>query len=84
MLLINRRGIFTTAFDRFAIQAIKFNVIGYLLKPVDEDDLDEALKKIKDTTVEHTSMMARVIENNLHQPLKKKSLQYQQVTSCFF
>jgi two-component system LytT family response regulator len=71
---INFKIIFTTAYDRFAIQAIKFSAIGYLLKPVDEDDLADAVQKIKDTTVEHTSMMAGVIENNLHQPLKKKKL----------
>lgn len=71
---INFRIIFTTAYDRFAIQAIKFSAIGYLLKPVDEDDLKEALKKIKETTVEHTSLMAGIIENNLHQPPKKKKL----------
>jgi two-component system LytT family response regulator len=36
--------------------------------------VDEALKKIKDTIVEHTSLMAGVIEKNLHLPVKKKKL----------
>jgi two-component system LytT family response regulator len=71
---INFKIIFTTAYDRFAIQAIKFSAIGYLLKPVDEDDLAEALNKINETSVEHTSLMAEVIENNLRQPVKKKKL----------
>ncbi len=66
--------IFTTAYDRYAIQAIKFSAIGYLLKPIDEDDLAEALKKLSETSVEHTSMMAGVIENNFHHPAKKKKL----------
>jgi two-component system, LytTR family, response regulator len=71
---ISFKIIFTTAYDRFAIQAIKFSAIGYLLKPVDEDDLAEALNKINETSVEHTSLMAGVIENNLQQPVKKKKL----------
>ena len=71
---INFKVIFTTAYDRFAIQAIKFSAIGYLLKPVDEDDLLEALNKVKETSVEQTGQMASVIENNLHRPAKKKKL----------
>ncbi len=71
---VNFKIIFTTAFDRFAIQAIKFSAIGYLLKPIDEDDLAEALDKISETSVENTSLMAGVIENNMHQPVKKKKI----------
>ena len=71
---INFKVIFTTAYDKFAIQAIKFSAIGYLLKPIDEDDLAEAIDKLKDTSVEQTNAMAGVIENNLHQPVKKRKL----------
>jgi two-component system, LytTR family, response regulator len=71
---INFKIIFTTAYDRFAIQAIKFSAIGYLLKPIDADDLKEALNKIKETSVEQTGLMAGVIENNLNQPVRKKRL----------
>jgi two-component system LytT family response regulator len=71
---INFKVIFTTAYDKFAIQAIKFSAIGYLLKPIDEDDLAEALKKLEDISIENTNLMAGVIENNLQQPVKKKKL----------
>lgn len=71
---INFKIIFTTAYDRFAIQAIKFSAIGYLLKPIDEDDLAEALNKLKETSVENTNLMAGVIETNFTQPAKKKKL----------
>jgi len=39
--------IFTTAYDEYALKAFKLKSIDYLLKPIDEDDLDAALKKFK-------------------------------------
>jgi DNA-binding LytR/AlgR family response regulator len=39
--------IFTTAYDEYAIKAFKVNSVDYLLKPVDKDDLSNALNKIK-------------------------------------
>ena len=39
--------IFTTAHDEFALKAIKVSAIDYLLKPVDKDELLEAMDKIK-------------------------------------
>jgi len=38
--------IFTTSYDEYAIQAIKNNALDYLLKPVDTDELIEAVSKI--------------------------------------
>jgi len=39
--------IFTTAFDEYAIRAFKVNSIDYLLKPIEEDDLNKALAKFR-------------------------------------
>jgi DNA-binding LytR/AlgR family response regulator len=72
------------AYDRFAILAIKFSAIGYFLKPVDTDDLQEALNKLKETSIENTGLMAGVVENNLRQPVKKKDSRYTLVMICFF
>ena len=39
--------IFTTAFDEYAIQAFKVRSIDYLLKPIQQSDLQQALHKFK-------------------------------------
>ncbi len=38
--------IFTTSYDEYAIQAIKSNALDYLLKPIDVDELIEAVSKM--------------------------------------
>jgi len=42
--------IFTTAYDEYALQAFKLNSIDYLLKPIDDEELEIAVKKYKDRT----------------------------------
>lgn len=41
--------IFTTAYDQYAIKAFKQNSIDYLLKPIDDEELDKAIEKFKKT-----------------------------------
>lgn len=41
----NATVIFTTAYDQYALKAIKANALDYLLKPIDIDELKEAVHK---------------------------------------
>ena len=47
---IDFKIIFVTAYDTYAIRAIKYSALDYLVKPVDADELVEAVKKM--TTVQ--------------------------------
>ncbi len=42
---INFNIIFTTAFDKYAIEAIRFSAVDYLMKPIDADELQQAVKR---------------------------------------
>lgn len=44
---INFQIIFTTAYDHYAIKAIKFSALDYLLKPIDNTELGNALSKYR-------------------------------------
>ena len=43
----NFEVIFTTAYNEFAIQAIRFSALDYLLKPIDAGDLVKAIERFK-------------------------------------
>ena len=42
---VDFKVIFVTAYDQYAIKAFKFSAIDYILKPVDPDELVEAVRK---------------------------------------
>ncbi|MBL0054380.1 MAG: response regulator transcription factor [Bacteroidetes bacterium] len=69
---INFAIIFTTAFEKFALQAIKFSAIDYLLKPIDESDLKLSVEKLKHKlTKVDTSAKLDVLFNNMQSTSKR-------------
>ncbi|MCH4830790.1 MULTISPECIES: LytR/AlgR family response regulator transcription factor [Flavobacterium] len=70
--------IFTTAYDEYALRAFKLNSIDYLLKPIDEDDLEKAIHKFKSrtSTLQDLSldfdMIRRMLVNSVEKEYKKR------------
>ena len=57
--------IFTTAYDQYAIKAIRFSAFDYLLKPVDIEELRLAVSKIYSDQKIHTAKKLEVLEQNM-------------------
>lgn len=63
---INFEVIFTTAYEKYAVQAFKFSAIDYLLKPVGSDDLVKAVDKVtKKISGDEMSKKMDVLFHNL-------------------
>jgi two-component system, LytTR family, response regulator LytT len=66
--------IFTTAYDEYALRAFKLNSIDYLLKPIDEDELETAISKFQNQF--QTSSVANLdfeaIKRMLINPVQKE------------
>jgi len=64
---VNTPVIFTTAFDQYTLKAFKVNSIDYLLKPIDEIELQKAVIKFKSLNKiekeDQTSKILKILDN---------------------
>jgi DNA-binding LytR/AlgR family response regulator len=68
---INCPIIFTTAYDTYAIRAFKLNSIDYLLKPIDEKELTNALLKFKSLSHEGVNDSLKELMRHFNKEPKK-------------
>src|SRR5690554_6754237 len=73
---INFEVIFTTAFDQYAIKAVKFSSLDYLLKPIDLEELQQAITKVRMRKDKNTynRQLAQLLKNMQQTRLSKISL----------
>jgi two-component system LytT family response regulator len=64
--------IFVTAFDQYAIRAIKFAAVDYLLKPIDALELKKAVDRVQSKRLQHRQQgqLETLIHNLQHQEKK--------------
>jgi two-component system, LytTR family, response regulator len=69
--------IFTTAYDRYALQAFGVNSVDYLLKPIDPENLERALEKVERLRGADAGQSdLQGIIKNLAESLQHASLEY--------
>lgn len=60
--------IFTTSYDQYAIKAIKFSALDYLLKPIDRGELQIAVRKAVDRLQHPLPQQLQILLQKLYQP----------------
>lgn len=73
---VNFEVIFTTAFDQYAIKAIKYSALDYLLKPIVPEDLIASVKKLEkrrnETPNVNSQETIKTLIDNIRAPQIKK------------
>ncbi|GGG40103.1 DNA-binding response regulator [Croceivirga lutea] len=71
---VNFPIVITTAYNQYALKALKNEAIDYLLKPIDTDDLNETIRKIKKYNSKNISVerLEKILLNFNAKALNKK------------
>ncbi len=72
--------IFITAYEEYALQALKIGAVDYLLKPVDLEELDIALQKIKQLPIPEQKQQIKKVQQAWHKENPALILSFQ---DCF-
>ncbi len=65
---INFELIFTTSYDQYAIKAIHFSALDYLLKPIDREELQKAIQKVTSRLEHPLPQQIEILLQKLNHP----------------
>ncbi len=65
---INFDIIFTTSYDQYAIKAIRFSALDYLLKPIDREELQKAVQKVTQRQSHQLPQQLEILLQKIQKP----------------
>src|SRR5450432_1918125 len=65
---VNFGLIFTTSYDQYAIKAIRFSALDYLLKPIDREELIQAVVKVSKQLQKPSELQLELLIQKLNSP----------------
>src|SRR6266404_943463 len=65
---INFHLIFTTSYDQYALKAFRFSAIDYLLKPIDSEELQNAVQKVIQRLQTPLPQQLEILMQKIHHP----------------
>jgi two-component system LytT family response regulator len=71
---LNFELIFTTSYDQYAIKAIRFSALDYLLKPIDPEELQKAVEKVIQKPKANTTAQIELLLEQLLHPIKARKI----------
>ncbi|MDP9231067.1 MAG: LytTR family DNA-binding domain-containing protein [Bacteroidota bacterium] len=67
---VNFDLIFTTSYDQYALKAIRFSAIDYLLKPIDREELQKAVQKVIQRSQRPIAQQLEILLQKINNPSK--------------
>ncbi len=71
LIHINFSIVFVTAYNQFAVKAFRFNALDFLIKPIDSNELIEAIKKAERRVMPTSSQLAMLQKQLSGEPITK-------------
>jgi two-component system, LytTR family, response regulator len=65
---VNFEIIFTTSYDQYALKAIRFSAIDYLLKPIDTNELQNAVQKVIQRSQKPIAEQLEILMQKFYKP----------------
>jgi two-component system LytT family response regulator len=60
--------VFTTSYDQYAIKAIRYSALDYLLKPVDKEELQAAVSKANERLTPPVAQQLEILNQKINRP----------------